>query len=85
VVSDAQKADNRLFVDVFATEQGKRVLEILRLETFEQAVFRHARDTKKGTQVFGPQDETLYAAWREGQNHLLRVILDRIECGRKGE
>ena len=87
--TDQRKAANRAFAQMAETASGQVVLRELRDVTLDIPVFRPAVLGTKEAVVAGrepgPQDETLYAAWREGMNHLYRHILQRIELGKRGE
>jgi len=68
---------------LFGTEDGERVLMELEEETIGLPIFRPAKvDVMKD---IGPRDEALYAAWREGQNHLIRTIRDKIRLAESGK
>lgn len=73
------RARNMRAAKLFGSELGAQVLADLEGETLELPVFRPAKISAE--RDLGPKDEALYAAWREGQNHLVRMIREKIRLG----
>jgi hypothetical protein len=63
---------NAWFTQCFSSDSGKRVLEYLKTNTLDKPSFL-------------PGQEVNIGIWREGQNNLVREILNRIEKGRNNE
>ena len=77
-VADAERDLNRLYARVFATTEGQAVLRHLQLMTLDRAVYGAHRDQS------APQVDHLHAAWRDGQNQLVRGIIGRARAGMEG-
>jgi len=63
---------NAWFTQCFGSDAGKRVLEYLKTNTLDKPCFLPGQEVNTGI-------------WREGQNNLVREILNRIEKGKNNE
>ncbi len=70
---------NLLFAKVFTTPEGANVLRVLQASTLDAPVYASNK------QIDAPSDDALYAAWRDGQNQLVRMIIGAVNDGREGK
>ena len=69
-VSEISEEIDRKILRIFSTKDGQEVLEYYRKKTLDQPSFY-------------PGEDASFGYLREGQNHIIRDIINRIKKGRE--